>query len=131
MPESKEVIDRLRASRQKTEDAKKSEGEAFGRIWARGKAEADELERLKAYRDSIRPDEWDDQFGIPANDPRFGIAPYVFFVETVTDDDSTGRAEAARWWGEAMTGADYKNSRYVQGFIEGALEVWEAAEPQL
>jgi hypothetical protein len=125
-----DVITRLRASNRKGESEAKAAGREAGLLWASDEAEAEELERLeRAWNENTNNSlgtfstEWDGAYG-----------PEERFVFTIRPEDDTDRDAAAQFW-TTVHGEDYADftSRdgFVQGFFEGALEVWSEVKDKL
>ena len=113
---SEATIERLRASRQKSEEKAGEAGEDDGRKWASNTAEAEELSRLEGLYD---PHNWDITDGLPeARDVYYGMH---------SEDDGDWQSADEFWENVAdlKTIAPINHCAYVRGFVEGALEVWE------
>jgi len=123
------AIERLRASKQQA-DARDAElGADVGREWAKGQAEADDLERLSGFRRGIRDLEWDDFFCMPDGSSAYGPEEIVFFAMVGNDDND--RNAASDFW-EMVTGRDQTpRSAFVRGFVEGAVEIWDEVKDQI
>lgn len=114
------VIERLRASKEKTEEETRPHWKALGRQWAQQQAEYDELERVG----SIDPDIYDDG----GDEAAHGLLTEI--VAKVHDDD-IGRHETQSFI-EEQTG-EHKHPSYAQWcfWLEGAQDVWEEVKDQI
>lgn len=120
-----DVITRLRASKRKTDDRSVVEGRAMGREWAGERAEAKELETLESTFSNS--DSWYDQNESSAYSP--GELLYFSIYPEMEGD----RAGAEAFW-QAICGDDtspMNSASFVNGFIEGALELWEEVKPNI
>lgn len=120
-----DVVNRLRASKQKTDAIIYEEARGIGRAWAEEEAELIELKAMGAA------------FADPENryedDPNAAYSPCegLFFVIC---PGLEGDREAADdfWAGQIPDGKDMAGSAaFVNGFIDGALEVWEEVKDQV
>jgi hypothetical protein len=103
------VIQRLRASKAKEDDARREYGQRAGRQWAREGAEYSELRRV-ANVDSAE---------IHGSENAASNLAYL-----ILDGDTSAVAERDLW--EALWGAtDTPPNAWVEGFTEGVWEVWE------
>lgn len=110
------MIERLRKSKERASNEEQVRGHAAGRAWAQGKAEFDELTRLK---DAFPEDT--------------GLVDEFFpkhVVEVICDDGGQSWNETARWWSDC---ADELNASpaFAAAFVEGALEAFGEVEDQL
>jgi hypothetical protein len=116
----KEVIDRLRASKQKHESDQYKEGHEAGREWAKNEAEAGELIRLEKLHDACSPAEWG-QFFWTSDRDAYGAAE--LFVFKIWPDDDGDRDAARNFW-DGQGHEEYPDDDFVRAFAEGALEIW-------
>jgi hypothetical protein len=103
-----------------------SRGHDAGRLWAMDEAQDDELIRLVTWKDEAGNHSEDglDLFGQSAR------GPHEDFVFTINPDmDGDGRATEAFW--EWHSGMQDPSGEFVQGFADGALEVWNEVADQI
>jgi hypothetical protein len=133
----KDVVDRLRASKQKTQDRDRVEGGDQGREWAKTTADADELQNLAQAVDRAYLDGGvEAMFGlIDTGRSRYTPAEKFFFWinhGTTGDIDELDRQAAYEFWGTVLGDDNVPNKpAFVVGFAEGAIEVWREVEDQL
>jgi hypothetical protein len=124
------VIARLRASKLEHASEAFGDGIAAGKEWAGATAEAVELERLERYREDIGS-AWDEVFAAG-----FGgaIGIHERLAWTARPDDERDREAASRFWEQAI-GDNFESlmcdDDFLKGFVDGALEVWDAVKDQL
>jgi hypothetical protein len=123
----KEVIDRLRASKQKHENEQYNGGHEAGQEWARNEAEAGELIRLEKFHDACGPSDWGRFFWTSDRDA-YGAAENLVF--RIWPDDDRDRDAASNFW-ESQGHEEYPDDEFVRGFAEGALEIWDQVKNQL
>lgn len=124
-----DVIQRLRASKAKSEDSAYSGGVEHGKGWVDDTAEVDELKRLQALRDRCGRD-WDDSFSDDRNSA-YSTAEWIAFEIRDADGD---RDAASDFWEIAVGDGGEKlasDSAFVKGFAEGALARWAEVESKL
>jgi hypothetical protein len=129
-----DVVERLRASMRSKESQAYKNGFKAGKSWAEQDAEVGELARLEEWKDSIEREpslpDWETYCTVP--DPRQRQGVGVTMTETITGEtlDRTGVRD---WW-EANMGYDsgkVEDGTFVRGFVDGALDVWEAVKDEL
>lgn len=125
-----DVINRLRASKQQSDEVVHEEGHEAGRQWAMTRAEAIELERLEELYDRWRSDL--DRLWNPS--PRDAYGPGEAFVFTINPEHDGDRKAAEDFWEERL--GEYWESfvfqdGYVQAFAEGALGIWRDVKAKL
>jgi hypothetical protein len=120
------VIERLRQSKLKSEDSIMATGRKAGRHWAETRAEAPQLERLERARDP--DDDW--HFGVAEHGDGPPADRFYYIIEPAMKGEY---GEAASFWECQIYGTPetHKDPTYVQGFAEGAMEIWEAVKDQL
>ena len=111
-------MQRLRASRLVNESEQHVKGNAAGTRWARKGAEWAQLERLAGVPDGFfeDPDAWEDS--------AFGVSGELF---RILDGDAPERSNMEDFW-ECVAGEKYPSLEFVQGFHEGAMDVFGAAK---
>jgi len=131
-----DVIARLRASKQDEESEMYAAGKRLGEDWARNRASAAELRRLARLADRFgNAEDWDGFFTVePGHRDAFSTADRLAFIILGNEDDHD-RHDSTNFWASA-TGLDqYKSDLadldFLEGFGEGAYEIWEAVEAQL
>jgi hypothetical protein len=132
----RQVVQRLKASRDRVGSDRYREGSEAGKAWAMSHAEADELARLSDLYETHERDGsgWDGFFtGGGAYSPAERLA-FVILGEEREGDRST----AAEFWERY---ADVSPSRrrqegdlfddFVRGFVDGALGIWDEVKDEL
>ncbi len=119
----KDVINRLKESKQRCEDNDRKNGVEAGKNWAIRVAEWDELSRLNSEYEQLGAD------FISAIFAEWGGSN--FFVKTVSpNDDSIDWNEWEEFWME-WYGRKDPTAYFVLGFWEGALSVFAEIEHQV
>jgi hypothetical protein len=124
-----DVVQRLRASKQRIEDEQYQEGEEAGRRWAENEAEADELSRLEQCRQGAGYD-WARLF-YQRESQAYSADEWLFF--RIRPEFEGDREEARLFW-EDVLGEDAHLTdipSFVQGFAEGALGLWGEVKDRL
>lgn len=143
-----DVIQRLRASKQRGADALYRQGHEDGRRWASEQAEYDNLVRLEQlYEEKRTGRDWEKFF-----DPRLGpdeltigecLMMAVCPVLSVKANGETSignlverdcwRHVCATFWKSIVGDDDFKvdSPSYVRGFAEGALALWSEVKDRL
>ncbi len=106
-----DVIERLRASKRRAEADQRADGKEAGKTWASEQAEYDELERLMAA-DLI------DAVDLPT------------FIKCCDPEDNLCASEWEDFWRE-WVGASSPSKTTLAGFVEGAIEIFEAVQDKL
>jgi hypothetical protein len=122
-----EVIERLRASKQKFESEQFTQGHEAGQEWAKDAAEAEELIQLGKLRDRCGWRDWDGFFATGDRDAYGASERFVFAIWPERDGE---RAAATDFW-EQLGVEDVPSDEFVRGFAEGALSVWDQVKDQL
>ena len=126
-----DVITRLKASKQETEDARSKQGWSEGEEWAKLNASYAQLERLDKLKDEPEIDIMTQEHdGTSA----YGPAELLFFaIEPESDGD---REAALNFWN--LVNGDYPDTKefigsqvYLLAFCEGACSVYAQAKDQL
>ena len=128
---SDDVVDRLRAAREKAAKEEYVDGENAGRKWAKSTATPKELKRLERYVSIGDGSEgwWDvdcSNWCAP-----FGAADYFVFALRLRDKDDPDAPH--QFWKEAL-GDDIhriQDGDFLRGFGEGAIAVWEQVKDRL
>lgn len=123
-----DVIERLRASKERSDSGAYREGFAAGQAWASNTAEAIELERVDKLHQRLSEADWKWWF---ASDDNNTYSPAELFVFIVRPENEQDRAYAESFWREL--GRDYLQieDEWMRGFAEGALEVWKEVKSKL
>jgi hypothetical protein len=113
------VIERLRASKQAYVDDAETRGATAGIDWAKGRAEFIQLKNLSDKIERNPHDEWN-----------------VSNVPETTDPDFIGsRADVREWWMHAAQlsekEVDTIPEAFIEGFVKGAMGVFEEVEDEL
>jgi hypothetical protein len=127
------VLERLRASKRKSESADYQNGYALGKEWAEQSAEASELQRLEELHDKLvdQPQfDWDDYFNEGGS--AYSTDERLYFE--INPDDDSDRKAADDFWecaaGDALQKAANK-SAFLKGFAEGAIDLWLTVKNEL
>jgi hypothetical protein len=124
-PKIRDAVDRIRRSKEKSEDAERNAGDIAGRKWAAEKADYSDLVRLKQF--ALRPN-WRkrkaDDIGL--------VWPVFNAIIGWTDADEAEDPYDPDWcidfWSSLTTQA---TDTFVIAFVEGALDVFAEVEPKL
>jgi hypothetical protein len=128
------AVERLRASKEKSDHDDYQFGRTLGKAWAEHRAQFPELQRLDDLYQALEAETnycWDWYFEEQSNSA-YGVDELLFFeMHPEADKD---RRESQEFWesvlGDAIhTAADYV--ALVKGFAEGALEYWWSVEDEL
>jgi hypothetical protein len=126
-----DVIERMKAAAKLDASESYQDGKAAGTQWAKTQSRPRELKRIEKAIDEYRGDvgEW---VGIANNGSNRGIA--VDLVEAITGDTSFNHSDVREFWdnliGEPADRFDEEDD-FARGFIEGAMEVWEAVKDHI
>ena len=121
-----DVIQRLRASKIEEDSAMTNEGRKAGYAWAKNHASAVQLRRLQELFDSS--DQPETLFVTQGTSAYCGAETLAFSVEPETEGDRTA---ARDFWEPILDGRELPEDRFVQGFAEGALALWNEVRDQL
>ena len=128
-----DVIQRLRASKQRMESKAYQEGEEAGKAWASDIAEAEELVNLRIFLEELdREPAYGRGFFFseqPGN--AFTNAELLFFA--IHPEHDHDRDEATRFW-EGALGDEAERAEddtFLQGFAEGADAIWMEVREKL
>jgi predicted transcriptional regulator len=122
-----DVITRLRASKQASASDDYKAGYEAGVKWAKGRAEAVELERLDSLVNSTQFD-WDEFVDESPNRSAYSACERLVSI-IIPEHDGDRRATADFW--DQISDATYVKPAFVHGFGEGAMSVWEEVKDQL
>jgi len=122
-PTMKDVIERLKVSREKGANAAYKSGFEAGQKWAREKAEAPQLERLERRRDPQH--DWYFTEGSSA----YGACEHFYFI--IEPDQDGDRGAARVFWEQVGLEEESKDETVVQGFAEGAMDVWDEVKDKI
>jgi hypothetical protein len=126
-----DVIERLRASKRKSDSEQSRDGYTAGQAWAERHAEAAELERLDSFVTCIEQDSSDWDGFLDASGSAYGPGERLYFALQPDDDGNRGAARDF-WEGAARAEAlDSLPGEFIRGFAEGALSVWHRVEDKL
>lgn len=127
------MIERLRTSKQTALAQAYADGQSCGRNWAETKAEWVELTRLVKVRDEQRQwNNWEHFFG--GNDSVWSAGETLHQVLMGGDElyGNPNRQEAAEFWESLGVSEEAQgDGRFMQGFADGAVELFETAKAHL
>lgn len=124
------VIDRLRASAREEDDQDTKAGRDAGQRWAKQSAEAVELRRLETAIDPQLEGGWG--FVDSEYSAYHSAEAFVFIIDP--DNEGVRGVVGLFWQGqvdEEKYALEYPSSAFVQGFAEGAMEVWQQVKESL
>jgi hypothetical protein len=107
------VADRLRASKLQEDEANRNAGHMFGQKWARDLATYGELERIATY------EHWDQS--AVAGDYEVVFSNRIFDAVDWRDVDPSDRVDL---WEKISSRRVAPAQAWLEGFVEGATEVW-------
>jgi hypothetical protein len=123
----RDVIARMRALKGTGGIGDRSRGREAGRNWAMNSADPRQLERLDELINGVDEDYF-------AHDPEQKYPPTARFYYEVVEPDHVGRPRSVLdWWSKNLEGVgeELPPASDVQGFVEGAMEVWEQVRDEL
>jgi hypothetical protein len=115
------TIERLKASKETSDNAALSEGEKDGRDWAARYAEAIQLQRLEEASDPIH------SWGFGRGDSAYSDAEHFYFI--IEPDDDGDRSAAQDFWDSRLD--EMPDTAYVEGFATGAMGLWAEVKGKL
>jgi hypothetical protein len=125
-----DVLKRLRAAKAEDDEEEVADGKQAGREWAEQDARPKELRRLEGLYSRCTGREWEDFFDAPGSTAYSTAERLLFTLHPENDGD---RQEAGSFW-EGALGDDKARAEedaFLQGFAEGALEVWNEVKDSL
>ena len=133
--EMQDVINRLKASKERGDSETFDAGYAIGTEWAQNEAEARDLENLAEAEDRSQP------YGVvsDAYQPHCIPGEQVYIAVQPVGWDSENadvRQESGDFWEMIMDSAEEgERARgdlgFIKGFVKGALDVWQKVVDQL
>jgi hypothetical protein len=122
----REVIARLKASKSKASSKLKTAGRDAGNEWAKERAEVEELRKLEDMTD----DDWNwGAFLRPPADEAYSPGERLVFALRPGDDGD--RQAVDRFFRGYADEPAYHEPDFIEGFAEGAMELWDAVKDQL
>jgi hypothetical protein len=121
-----DVISRLRVSKRKFENEQYQEGHAAGQVWAKEEAEAEELIRLRDWKNQCGND-WDDSF---RDDDQSAYGACERLVFHIWPEDDGDRGAVSDFWVQRGY-EDYRRGDFVRGFADGALVIWNEVRDKI
>ena len=119
-----DVIERLRASKQRSEESDENVGRKEGQEWARRRAEYSELRRLESLDLSAISD------AASMNSDSGILRLYASnLLEQITGEYGAGSDDIAQFFG--VENESDLTEVYIGAFVEGAIEVWNEIEDQI
>lgn len=125
-----DVIERLRASRRKSDVIEFQDGEQVGRRWAIDEAEAVELENLSAFIDRLRG--YEEETVYEPTSSAYSGAETVFFA--IAPDCDRDRSMASDFWERVLGEGHVENAHrpeFLRGFVHGSLALWNEVRDEL
>ncbi len=124
------LIQRLKASKLARENAERADGVEAGRTWATEHAEFNELHNLSEWWDTASEDGRDVVLTTQETDA-FGASHQLACV--IRGECCRDRKDSDQFWEEAIgdDNGQRHSDRFVRGFVEGALQVWNAVKDKL
>ncbi|NLY03165.1 MAG: hypothetical protein GXY83_44520 [Rhodopirellula sp.] len=122
------AIERLRASKRKTDSAEYRAGREDGVKWAMNRAEAFELQRLEELRAEIEDSpncDWEEYF--TDDSQTYSAAERLYFS---VHPEHEGNRDVAKWFWDKAIGDDDQADRnrdsgvFLRGFADGAIDFW-------
>jgi hypothetical protein len=114
-----DVVERLRASKERFVASQADHGREAGIDWAKKRAEYEELEKIDQVAEfNLCPHGGDD-------------ADYAKSVFVTVTGDFAGYPEMADFYGVQIDWLDQMPAGYVDAFIEGARDVWDEVAREL
>jgi hypothetical protein len=132
-----DVVQRLRASKQRANDRRYGAGKEAGREWAANDAEALELENLAAFAERLERDPkvgWDALFVEGEVALSHPLAEFLYIGMHPEEEDRFDPEKARLFWLHAVgddAGRLCAALRFLQGFVDGALGLWAEVKSQL
>jgi len=128
----KDVIERLRASKQKSRSTTYTHGANLGEMWAKHHAETVQLERLEEFHDTIKADHGDLEtwFELPPMAP-WTHAGLVVKALNGFDEDNMLMGELDELVGEIMGADAEKDIDFVRGWTDGVLNLWYSVQGEI
>lgn|SRR5262249_8136824 len=129
-----DVIERLRASRHQRESEAFKIGFKWGQEWAKNDADLKQLERLGKLYDNLTDEPSNDwkQYFEDKPDCAYATCERLYFQ--LEPDDEEDRDETRDFW-ERAAGEDWEtdiqDGRWVRGFAEGALDIWNEVKGKI
>lgn len=120
-----DVINRLKASKAKSQNRERTAGIAAGREWAKNHAEAEELQRLEDQRD--HNNDW--YFGEGTSS--YTDADYFVMIVRNLEPENFHDSDSSDFWENHAEEGQSANSDFVHGFALGAMEVWSDAKKHI
>jgi hypothetical protein len=123
----RDVIARMRALKRGGGSGDRSRGREAGTNWAKNSAHPSQLERLDELINGV-----DEEYF--THDPDHEYSSGERFYYEVVEPDHEGRRRAALdWWSRNFEGLsdELPTASDVQGFAEGAMEVWDQVRDEL
>jgi hypothetical protein len=125
-----DVISRLRASKAKSDEQVSQESQKAGRQWAMRWAEATWLERLVEAREATADWDWGAMFNSELNWPH----ECAYLMMTGTERGEADHSDVRAFW-ETAIGDDYGKYKddpaYIEGFLEGAMDLWHEVKDRI
>ena len=123
------VLERLRESRKRGESKAMTDGRAAGEAWVKEQAEVAEIERLEQYFEVF--DTVDGWTLFDSQDAYTASEHLVFRIQPENEGD---RRAASDFW-EMVLGHEQaeqaESPAFLEGFVVGALELWDTLNGQV
>jgi len=125
-----DVITRLRESKRQNDTAATAAGREAGERWVKEVAEVAEIQRLEAAWDSLGANDQWTMFSVPDGNAYSAGECLVFTIQP----DNDGVRQAAEEFWDFFLGDNIEaqnDAAFMEGFITGALDLWQTLKGQL
>jgi hypothetical protein len=115
-----ETVVRLRAAGEELDAKWKNAGHAAGLKWASNHADPYQLRRLESSWDEIQAQYFEDD-----------EARTLCVAQAINGEDCARANEHAEFWESITFSKELPYEKFVEGFVEGALEIWDHVKSRL
>lgn len=125
----KDVIARVRASKETADQREQKAGFQTGESWAKSHAEYTQFQALASLYGSTG-NEWDAWFDDDGESSAYTAAQRLYFI--LFPEDDRARHAAKDFWEGVVDDVDGDpDGAFVRGFAEGVLNVWHTIEEEV